>query len=160
MKYKIWLKVPKINRFDGEDRRGPSLETIQKHLEYYCAGFRGIIVLHDSMYNYMYDTKSLRYYNTVDSVNIIGHIESSVIENGKLYIIAILDDEKFDSTKDYLCVYRAEMRTNPENNKELMVLNFFSVDLINVEINERTPAMVFSDITKVEDVDDLEKGDV
>lgn len=158
MKYKVWMKIPKINRNDDTDQRGPTLETIQHCVEEYCSGFRGIIVLHDCMYNYSYDTRSLRYYNTVDSINIIGHIESSIIEGDKLYLIAILDDEKFDNTKDYICTYRAEMQTNPNDYNELLIINFFSVDLVTIEPDEKKPSMVLSTIELIDDdIDDLVK---
>lgn len=158
MKYKISIKNPRVNINDDTDRRGPTLTSIQEHLKQYSVGFNGIIVLHHSMYDYQYEIKYRRYYVNVDSSGIIGHIEQVIIEGDTIYLIAQIDDLRFDITKDYICTYRAMMQTDPANDKELMMVNLFSVDLILIQPDEKTETMTLSSISEYEE--DFVEGDL
>lgn len=147
MRYKLSIKTPRRNINDDTDQRGPSLKSIQEKLRQYSVGYNGVIVLHHSMYDYQYATRRLLYYASVDSSGIVGHIEDVVIENDTVYLIAILDDLRFDSTKDYICTYRAMMQSDPTKNNELMIVNLFSVDLILIQPEEKLESMILSTIS-------------
>ena len=82
MRYKIEVLTVTDEKISN---RFPSLEDIKKSIDDYSEGFKGLIILHDTLYDYSYDISGSNYH-TVDTTTAIGHINSTIIENDKLYI--------------------------------------------------------------------------
>lgn len=142
MKYKIELKTKIFN--DSQKKRMPSLERIKEAVDAYSKDGKGLIVKHDSIFDYHYNTR-VDGYNTVDSLAVIGHITDSVIEDDKLFLIVNINNNE---TLDYKCIcfFRSRMQNTADNEDNTFNLfDIFAVDLIatnliseeNVSVVER-----------------------
>ena len=146
MLYKIELKTI------SNDAKGrmPSLENIKKYLDEYSKGNNGVIVLHNSFYDYRYDTR-IAYYDHVDTHGIIGHIISSSIEYDKIYLIADINED-VTIEGEYVCTYRAIMGTSIESDDTLFdQFHLFAIDLIHIAEDESLPKDKLSSIELYED---------
>ena len=129
--------------------RYPSLEDVKKAIDDYSEGFKGIVILHDTLYDYNYDTSGTNYHK-VDSTFSIGHIESSVIEDNTLYIDIDVSKD-LNLNKKYICFYRANMESMARlNDKTLSITDLFAVDLVIVADSEISENMRFSEISVIE----------
>ena len=142
MKYKIELKTKIFN--DSQKKRMPSLERIKEAIDAYSKDGKGLIVKHDSIFDYHYNTR-VDGYNTVDSLAVVGHITNSIIEDDKLFLIVNINNNE---TLDYKCIcfFRSRMQNTADNKDNTFNLfDIFAVDLIatnliseeNVSVVER-----------------------
>ena len=99
MKIKVELKTGVSN---DEFNRFPNIDKIKEEIDRYSIGFKGAIVLHKSMYEYMYDLKES--YNDVDKKNIIGHIDDIEKENGKLFLIIVRRGNRYVKEDYIICI--------------------------------------------------------
>ena len=144
MKYKIELKTNIVN--DGY-KRMPSLEDIKLVIDKYSFGFKGIVLFHDSLYDYTFDTKLNNYHN-VDSNMVIGNITKTIIEDNKLYLIVDCVKD-LDLDEKYICTFRAKLKSSIKNDKFVFdSIEMISVDLIIVEKNVTVLEKDLSEITK------------
>ena len=141
MKIKVELKTGVSN---DEFNRFPNIDKIKEEIDKYSIGFKGAIVLHKSMYEYMYDLKES--YNDVDKKNIIGHIDDIEKENGKLFLI-IETPDTFLQDKKYICFFRSKMETTPSaNTSKFDEINIFAVDLIMIGESEDIEEQYLSEV--------------
>lgn len=124
--YKVEIKT------NDSIKRMPDIREVKRAIDEYCVGFNGVVIHHNSYYDYNYDT-SLKDYHVVDSNNIIGQVVSTVIEDGKLFGIMDLTDD-FNSDRNYICFYRANMQSQDSSRFE--ITNLFAVDLIEIKQND------------------------
>ena len=147
MKIKVELKTAVSN---DTYHRVPDVSKIQKAIEEYSVGFKGAVVLHKSLYEYRYDTRN-KFYNDVDTRNIIGHIHSTVIENEKLFLIIEVDDTFLQDAK-YICFFRSRMEKTPDaKSTEFNEINIFAVDLTMVGSLEEIKERYLSEVTILPD---------
>lgn len=149
MRYKVEVSSQKpYNPLDADSvaaNRFPPLTEIKSELEQYIKDGQGLIILHKSLYEYRYDTR-LTDYHRVDSIGTIGHIDSVVIENGKLFIIVEMNDN-FVPDKKYICFYRSTMQSDPlSTDRTLHISHLFAVDLVTVLETELTDSITLSTI--------------
>lgn len=136
--FKIELKnITELRKADGSVNRYPPVGELKKFLVMYMESGQGIVILHDSFYDYQYDTK-LSSYHKVDSHNVIGHMLDVIVENDdKLYLIVEFNDT-FNPEKDYICFYRANLESDPrEQERTLKITNLFAIDLITIVESEK-----------------------
>lgn len=127
MKYKIELKTKIFN--DSQKKRMPSLEKIKEAIDVYSKNGKGLLVKHDSVFDYQYNTR-VDGYNTVDSLAVVGHITNSVIEDDKLFLIVNINNNE---SLDYKCIcfFRSRMQNTADNEDNTFNLfDIFAVDLI------------------------------
>lgn len=133
MKIKVELKTKLSN---DELHRAPELDKLKEVVDEYSIGFKGAVVLHQSLYEYNYDTKNSSYDN-VDKKSMIGHIESSDIENGKLFLIIDVSESLSVTDSKYICFFRSRMQTTTGSKSPVFdEIGLFSVDLIRIGENE------------------------
>lgn len=147
MRVKVEVKVPTDK---GAIKRMPSNEEIKDALDHYCIGFNGVVIYHSSLYDYQFDTQGSDYHS-VDSIVIIGHIESTLVEKDKVYSIIEVGDEKTVEPilmeNKYICFFRAQMQANPKStDRTLHISNLFAVDMIHVLESEMTDSLELSEI--------------
>ena len=120
--FKIELKnITELRKADGSVNRYPPVGELKKFLVMYMESGQGIVILHDSFYDYQYDTK-LSSYHKVDD---------------KLYLIVEFNDT-FNPEKDYICFYRANLESDPrEQERTLKITNLFAIDLITIAESEK-----------------------
>ena len=143
MKIRIELKTKMAN---DNLHRVPSLNVVKKAVDTYSVGFKGVVVLHDSLYDYKYDTRSAMY-STVDSRQVVGNIRSSEITEEKLFLIVDVND-KFLKGRDCICFFRSQMQAVPGSNSATFDdLNIFVIDLIMIGDNEKVDEQYLSEVT-------------
>lgn len=140
MKYKIELKTKITN---DKSNRMPSIEKMKDIIDEYSVGFKGIILLHDSLYDYRYDTK-LQGYHSVDSNTVIGRTTSTVIEDGKLYLIVDCIRE-LDVNNQFICTFRSKLESK-SGNVTFDSINVFAIDLISIGENENVSKENLSEV--------------
>ena len=146
MLYKIELKTIS----NDTKNRMPSLKNIKKYIDEYSEGNNGVIVLHNSFYDYRYDTR-IAYYDHIDTHGIVGHITSSLINLNKVYLIADINED-VTIEGEYVCIYRAIMSTSIESNNTLFdQFHLFAVDLIHIAEDESLSKDKLSSIEIYED---------
>lgn len=149
--YKIQLLT---NLSEQAKKRFPPIEELDSAIKEYKQNGYGIIIKHDSLYDYQYDTK-LSGYHVVDSKNISGHIVSHKLENNKIFLYIELNKPEDFIGKNLICLFRATMQTDPtKNDPKLHYKNLFVVDLVEIQDNE------FEDylpISQIEEVDENEE---
>jgi hypothetical protein len=136
MKYKIELITQILTNASSVNI---VLHSLKKCVDDYANGGRGVIVGHDSLSDYIYDTTANKY-NQVDTRGVIGHVVESVIENGRFYIIADINDDIVLSDK-LICFYRSNIKDN-------QYINFFAIDLITIEDKDEIPVEHLSHFEK------------
>lgn len=142
MKIRIELKTKMTN---DNLHRVPSLTVVKKAVDAYSVGFKGVVVLHDSLYDYKYDTRSAMY-STVDSRHVVGNIQSSEITGEKLFLIVDVN-EKFLQDSDCICFFRSQMQAVPGSNSATFDdLNIFVVDLIMIGDSEKVDEQYLSEV--------------
>lgn len=149
MNYKIELKIPGINGLD-EYNRMPGLNDIKIALDKYSYGQKGIIILHDTMYAYKYDTQANTNYHNVDSRQVIGRVYDTIIDQDKIYIHVDVKTDMIDLNEQYICFFRAQMESETLLNKQLKITNLFAIDLVHVLEQEKTEKMEFSTIENLD----------
>lgn len=149
---KIELKTNMVN---DSLNRIPSLERIQSAINDYSEGFKGLVVLYESLYDYRYDTKNTSY-TSVDSNQVIGNIRNTEINNDKLYLIIGVNDSIIKSRramldKRLICFFRSNMQSIPGSKSATFdKLNVFAVDIIVVGDNETINNDYLSEIVILE----------
>lgn len=137
--FKIELKnITELRKADGSINRYPPVGELKKFLVMYMESGQGIVILHDSFYDYQYDTK-LSNYHKVDSHNVIGHIVDVLTDENeeKIYLIVEFNDT-FNAKKEYICYYRANLESDPrEKDRTLKITDLFAVDLITIAESEK-----------------------
>lgn len=152
MMIKIELKTSMVN---DPLNRIPSLEKIQSAMADYAQGFKGLVVLHESLYDYRYDTKTASY-TRVDSNQVIGNIRNTEINNHKLYLIIDVNDSFIKNRrtvldKHLICFFRSNMQSVPGSKSVTFdKLNIFAVDIIVVGDNETVTEDYLSEIVILE----------
>ena len=147
MKIKVELKTKVEN---DEFGRVPDINKIKEAIEEYTVGFKGLIVLHNSIYDYQYDTRN-KSYNDVDTKSVIGHIISSEIEDDKLFLIIEVTDTTIEGDR-YICFFRSRMETTPDaKDNKFNDFNIFAVDLVNVEESEQVTERYLSEVSIIPD---------
>lgn len=142
---KIELKTNMANDSIG---RIPTLEKIQTALDKYSEGFKGVVVLHNSLYEYRYDTKN-NLYSGVDSNQIIGNIRYTEVDNDKLYLFIEANDS-FNVNNRFICFFRSNMQSAPGNRSAVFDdLNIFVVDIVTIGDNETVDDSRLSEVTIV-----------
>ena len=142
MKIRIELKTKMTN---DNLHRIPSLNVVKKAVDTYSVGFKGVVVLHDSLYDYKYDTRSAMY-STVDSRRVVGNIQSSEIMGEKLFLIVDVNGG-FLQDKSCICFFRSQMQAIPGSNSATFDdLNIFVIDLIMVGDNEKVDEQYLSEV--------------
>lgn len=120
---------------DGKMGRYPNIYELKKFLESYIDLGQGIVILHDSFYDYKFDTK-LSSYHTVDSSHVVGHVIKVLLEDEKIYLV-IEFNETFNPEKHYICYYRANLESDPRlSDRTLKITNLFAIDLITIADSE------------------------
>ena len=140
MNYKIELKTTVLN---DKSNRMPSIERFKDIIDEYSVGFKGIVLLHDSLYDYRYDTK-LQGYHSVDSNTVIGRVTSTVIEDGKLYLIVDCIRE-LDTNKQFICGFRSKLESK-SGSVTFDSVNVFAIDLVSIGENENVPKENLSEV--------------
>lgn len=133
MYYKVELKVDRNSRYNI------SLDLLERKLKEYSVGFNGVIVYHNSFYEYRFDIKSS--YNKVDSKGATGHMTDISIEDDKIYIIFESNNE-LNLDDKYICYYRAIF-----DKEELETTYIFAIDLVNVSDTD----IPFNNLSKIEE---------
>lgn len=140
---KIELKTDVTN---DNLHRIPPLKQIKSAIDKYSEGFKGVVVLHESLYDYRYDTRGNSYTN-VDSRQVVGSVMNTEINNDKLYLIIDVN-ETFDINKKVICFFRSNMQCSP-GSKSLIFdeLNIFVIDIINIGDTEDVTNERLSEVT-------------
>jgi hypothetical protein len=130
----VTIIVELLNREVSEHTtvtRLPYAKDLKDAVDKYITTGQGVVVLHQSLYDYRYDTK-LSDYHKVDSISIAGHVVASEVRGEKVFVTIELNDS-VSTEKRYLCFYRAPMQSAPSMvDHTLMLTNLFSIDLITV----------------------------
>lgn len=134
------LKIKVLNRELGAESdhrqvRLPYPEDLKAAIDQYMTLGQGVVVYHNSFFDYKYDTKLNNYHN-VDSISVAGHVIESVVEDNQVYVYIDLNEE-INKDESYLCFYRATMQSDPQMpDHTLKITNLFSIDLIHIEQKE------------------------
>lgn len=140
MNYEIELKV-----VDDELGRLSDNVALKIALEKYIEGFKGAVVLHESIYDYNYNTENNKYYD-VDKLNIIGHVKRVIDRDDKIFLQIDISKE-LDLNINYICFYRASLEHIKTGTTEYNNINIYAVDLIKVLPTENVSDSNVSDIT-------------
>lgn len=125
--------------------RLPTQSELVAKLKDYASGNKGLVLYHESFYDYQYDTK-LNKYHTVDSITTIGGIVDVESSGDKVFIVVdCRENALLDPDEKYICFYRAVMESDTgSNNHRLKFTNLFAVDIIHINEDEVTDKMEFS----------------
>lgn len=130
--------------------RLPTQLELVMAIKEYASGSKGLVLYHDSFYDYQYDTK-LNNYHAVDSIVTIGNITDVERKDGKVFIILDCNDEKpLDPSERYICFYRSVMESGLRSrSRRLKFTNLFAIDIIHIEEDEVTERMELSTVEAV-----------
>lgn len=132
MIYSIELKLVPAN--DTKSRM-PNAKELKPIIDKYSEGNRGLVIGHDSFYDFQYDTMNTGY-DTIDTTGAIGFIQSSFIEGDKLFLVININDNITISDRVIL-FYRAKLRnTNKDVSVTLNSVELIAIDLINIRPKE------------------------
>lgn len=132
MIYSIELKLVPAN--DTKNRM-PNAKELKSIIDKYSDGNRGLVIGHDSFYDFQYDTMNTGY-DTIDTTGAIGSIQSSFIEGDKLFLVININDNIIISDRVIL-FYRAKLRnTNKDVSVTLNSVELIVIDLINIRPTE------------------------
>lgn len=126
--------------------RLPAPWGLMNKLIEYASGNKGMVLYHNSLYEYRYDTK-LNNYHSVDSIVSIGNIADVQMIDGKVFIILdCINEMGLDVNERYICFYRAVMEPGMRrpNIRRLQFTNLFAVDIIHINEDELTDKMELS----------------
>ncbi len=136
------LKLQAVSSSGAGDRL-PSVSDLVTALEQYKELGQGVVIYHNSLYDYKYDTK-LSDYTKVDSKQIVGHLLGEEIEDNQLFLIIEFNDT-FDPERNCICFYRAIMESNPSSeDRRLKITNLFAIDYVAVLDSELTEYVTLS----------------
>lgn len=128
MIYSIELKLVPAN---DKKNRMPNAKELKSIIDKYSEGNKGLVIGHDSFYDFQYDTMNTGY-DTIDTTGAIGFIQSSFIEDDKLFLVININDNITISDRVIL-FYRAKLRnTNKDVSVTLNSVELIAIDLINI----------------------------
>lgn len=128
MRLKGRLEIKAVN---DEYNRIPPLEELVEIINSSSVGFNLTVVHHESLYDYNFDTKESTY-NVIDSRQVVGHVESAVVENDEIYLILDLDTD-FDVEQEFIIIPRASLKSTPGSDSIVFdEINIFCIDIITI----------------------------
>lgn len=144
------FRVELLTKASENSSRLPIKEELVDALNKFKTTGQGLIVLHQSLYDYKYDTQ-LTGYKKVDSKTICGHLLRAELEDDKVYVIFEANEPDKLIGKNYICFYRAIMQTTVSDDDKFHYENLFAIDLITIKDNEYLETLPVQTLTSYDE---------
>ena len=145
MLYKV--EVATFNIIGKSNKRVPSSINIKNAIDKYIENHEGVIVYHETLYDYRYDLDGSGYHK-INITKNFGNITECMVDDSDKVFIIINTLEPMNEDGNYICLYRANMQPNSVD-RNLDITNLFAIDLINITDSELIDNLRLSKISKL-----------